>query len=155
MGKPHFQQARAWLLLVLAAVLAACSGGGSGGSSPVAVSSGPTGSPVFSVKFVPLTPKIHPSRRQNTPPEATAGAYSDSYIYVSLICYFCGFQAAYRSLSPLSTLILNLDRLTRLFVCFLFRQGRVLGECKCCSIADSLLFDKHLYPFDRPLVQGV
>ena len=62
LGKPHFQQARAWLLLVLTAVLAACSGGGSGGSSPVAVSSGPTGSPVFSVKFVPLTPKVRPQQ---------------------------------------------------------------------------------------------
>jgi endonuclease G len=61
-GKPYFQRACAWSLLVLTAVLAACSGGGSGGSSPVAVSSGPAGSPVFSVKFVPLTPKVRPQQ---------------------------------------------------------------------------------------------
>ena len=58
LGKRYFQRACAWSLLVLAAVLVACSGGGSGGSSSVASSSGPSGQPVFSVNFVPLTPKV-------------------------------------------------------------------------------------------------
>jgi endonuclease G len=61
-GKSCFQRARAWLLLVLTAVLVACSGGGSGGSSSVAIGSGPSRSPIFSVKFVPLTPKARPQQ---------------------------------------------------------------------------------------------
>jgi endonuclease G len=86
LGEPCFQPARIWLLLVFTAVPVACSGGGSGGSSSVAVSSGPSGSPVFSVKFVPLTPKVRPQQFSSThfcPPSKEFGSPSVS---VDFLC---------------------------------------------------------------------